>query len=163
MRKHPEPRAGRAPALSLACALALAPLPCAAAPAGGETPGSGPLTGRDLKAIHYVENAHGQLEEWSERLLARLERGLGPRDPEPILDGRADLQTAKIRVTYAGYVDSPRLAALFRALAAAHVERLEAVRARLAGADGSDGAAYRELDARVAELITRIRNWRTNR
>ncbi len=173
MRKPLEPRSGRASVPDLAARLVLRlvlglvlglalspPAAPAAAAASGE---AGPITGHDLKAIHYVENAHGQLEEWTDRLLARLDRGLGAREPEPILDGRAALQTAKIRVTYAGYVDSERLAALFRELSEAHDARLEAVRARLAGADDeAHRALHRELDARVDELITRIRDWRTN-
>ncbi len=83
------------------------------------------LASRHLKAIRYVENAHSQLEEFTDRLLARLERGLGARPSDPILDGRAELQTAKIRVTYAGYVKQDELAALFRELSAAHARRLE--------------------------------------
>lgn len=170
MKKPPEPRPGRAsvpglaPRLALCLVLCLAlstPAAPAAAAASGE---AGPVSGHDLKAIHYVENAHGQLEEWTDRLLARLDRGLGARASEPILDGRADLQTAKIRVTYAGYVDSEPLAGLFRELSRAHTERLDMVRARLGGAGGpAHEAAYRDADARVDELINRIRDWRTNR
>lgn len=139
-----------------------------AAAAGADGTCASP-TGHDLKAIGYVENAHGQLEEWRDRLAARLERGLGPRDPEPILDGRAALQTAKIAITYAGYVDSEPLAELLEELAAAHIARLVALRVRLEDADRAGAspearaATYLELDARIDELMSRVRDWRPDR
>ena len=119
------------------------------------------ITARDLKAIHYVENAHGQLEEFHLRLSSRLREGLGPRPADPVLDGRADLQAQKIRITYAGYAEDPRLKAALRELADAHQRRLEALRARLAGhaADTEDT----ELDERIRELARQIRNWRNHR
>lgn len=116
-------------------------------------------TARDLKTIGYVENAHGQLDEWARRLLARTERGLGPREREPLLDGRARLQVAKLRVTYAGYTHSASLAAAIHALADAHEARLMQLEKSLAGA--ADPQAVAVTSDIIDGAIAKIRNWRT--
>ena len=119
------------------------------------------ITGRDVKTVHYVENAHGQLDEFCERLLHRLERGLGPRDKDPVLDGRADLQVKKISVTYAGYTRSEPLANALAELAEAHQRRLDYVKTTI---DGEvDWQRYAELDEPVQTLIRHIRTWSTSR
>lgn len=180
------PRSPKLAPLALAALLAVAAAPAVSAGAAAAPPPEPTsIHPYDLKLIGYVENAHGQLDEFVARLLARLERDLGPREREPITDGRADLQVAKIRVTYAGRTKSPELAALFHQLADAHEARLARVRERLAAATGPaqpvgppagqaasaapavapDLASLSddELDARVAHLISRVRNWRNSR
>lgn len=119
------------------------------------------ITGRDVKTIHYVENAHGQLDEFCERLLHRLDKGLGPREPDPVLDGRADLQVLKISVTYAGYTRSEPLAKVLTALAEAHQRRLDYVKSTVEGE--VDWQRYAELDAPVQQLIKHIRTWSKSR
>lgn len=115
------------------------------------------ITSRDLKTLHYMENAHGQLEEWSRRLLSRLQRGSGPRDQDPILDGRADLQVKKIEVTYAGYTHTPELAEVLRRLAAAHLERLQALQRMVR--TGADREQFNELDAPIQQLVGLMQSW----
>lgn len=115
------------------------------------------ISAKDLKTLHYMQNAHGQLDEWSLRLLARLERGIGPRAHEPILDGRADLQVKKIAVTYALYAKTPELAATLQELADAHGDRLVALQRMVS--EGPDRGAYERLDQPVQEIVTALRNW----
>lgn len=119
------------------------------------------ITARDLKTLHYVQNAHGQLDEWSFRLLARLQRGDGPRKRDPVFDGRADLQVKKIAVTYAGYTHSEPLRRTLIALVDAHERRLRALQAMLASE--VDAEAFKQLDAPVQELFTALHEWSEQR
>lgn len=116
-----------------------------------------PVNARDLKALHYMENAHGQLEEWSLRLLSRIELGMGPREREPILDGRAVLQVRKIAVTYSGFTRTPALAEALEKLAAAHKARLGAVQAMVE--TGVNRNLYEQLDSEVQDLVGQLRTW----
>lgn len=116
-----------------------------------------PVTARDLKTLQYMENAHGQLEEWTSRLFARLKRDLGPRQGEPVLDGRADLQVQKISVTYAGYTHNDALARLLRELADAEQRRVDTVRRMIR--EGPDEAAWAAADAPVQQIVKFIRDW----
>lgn len=119
------------------------------------------ISARDLKTLHYLQNAHGQLEEWSLRLLARLEQGLGPRSNEPIVNGRADLQVQKIAVTYAGYTQNPALSHALRAVADAHKKRLDGLKSMLQG--GVSRTTYQELDAPVQSLVATLQSWSEKR
>ena len=114
------------------------------------------IDARDLKTLHYMENAHGQLEEWSLRLLSRLELGRGPRDSDPILDGRADLQVKKLAITYASYTKNPQLADALRRLAAAHGQRLAALQSMVA--EGPDRERYLALDREVQLIAQQLRS-----
>lgn len=116
------------------------------------------LDAKDLKTIQYVENAHGQLDEWADRLVARLERGLGPRHSDPVLDGSARFQIKKLRITYAGYAHSPELVEAINALADAHEKRLDALDTMLS--EGVDDARYRAVSGQVDHVIHGIRSWR---
>lgn len=115
------------------------------------------IDARDLKTLQYVENAHGQLEEWASRLYARLNNDMGPRARDPVLDGRADLQVDKLRVTYAGYTHNDALARVLRKLAVAEKRRLDTVRAMIE--TGPDDDAWSAVDAPVQEIVAAIRNW----
>ncbi|MBT8143804.1 MAG: hypothetical protein KJO55_03825 [Gammaproteobacteria bacterium] len=119
---------------------------------------SADLSAKDLKTIHYIENAHGQLDEWADRLVARLERGLGPRQSDPMLDGRARFQIKKLRITYAGYTHSPELVEAINVLADAHERRLNALDTMLRY--GVDQTRYRAVSAEVESVIRGIRSWR---
>ena len=119
------------------------------------------ISARDLKTLDYVENAHGQLEEWTGRLYHRLENGLGPREHDPLLDGRADLQVQKISVTYAGYTHNAALADVLHELSAAEQKRLDAVRRMID--DGIDEKAWRDLSEPVHRYMTFLREWREQR
>ncbi len=119
------------------------------------------IDARDLKTLHYMENAHGQLEEWSLRLLSRLENGLGPRDDDPILNGRADLQVQKIAITYAGYTRTAPLGARLRDLAEAHQARLDALKRMVAA--GPDRSVYENHDAPVQAHVQTLRQWSQKR
>lgn len=115
------------------------------------------ITAKDVKTLHYVENAHGQLDEFCARLLHRLDRGLGPRESDPVLDGRADLQVKKISVTYAGYTKTKPLANALAQLADAHQRRLDYVKTTL---DGEvDWQRYAELNEPVQALMNELRKW----
>jgi hypothetical protein len=116
-----------------------------------------PVTARDLKTLQYMENAHGQLEEWTSRLFSRLQNQLGPRAPDPMLDGRADLQVQKISVTYAGYTQTEPLARLLRDLADAEQRRVDTVRAMIR--EGPDESAWAAANAPVQQLVQFIRDW----
>lgn len=143
---------------ALLSALALTPVQAAAPDQHALASLSGvTITARDLKTLHYMENAHGQLEEWSRRLLSRLEQGMGPREKDPILDGRADLQVQKIAVTYAGYTKTPQLAVTLRQLADAHAKRLAALQ-RMVDA-GADRTRYDSLDAPVQRVVAALNRW----
>ncbi len=119
------------------------------------------ITARDLKALHYVQNAHGQLDEWSFRLLSRLHKGQGPRSNDPILDGRADLQVQKIAVTYAGYTHSEPLRRTLLALADAHEKRLRVLQAM--SVSEADTESFKKLNAPVQELVAALRLWSEQR
>ncbi|NND61085.1 MAG: hypothetical protein HKN49_12540 [Gammaproteobacteria bacterium] len=119
------------------------------------------ITARDLKALHYVQNAHGQLNEWSFRLLSRLHSGQGPRSNDPIFDGRADLQVKKIGVTYAGYTHSEPLRRTLAALAEAHAKRLRVLQAM--SVSDVDAKSFKKLNAPVQELVTALREWSEKR
>ncbi len=119
------------------------------------------ITARDLKALHYMQNAHGQLDEWSFRLLSRLQNGQGPRERDPIFDGRADLQVKKIAVTYAGYTHSEPLRQTLIALADAHEKRLRALQAMTV--NEVDAETFNKLNAPVRELVTALREWSEQR
>lgn len=119
------------------------------------------LTARDIKTLHYVQNAHGQLDEWSFRLLSRLHTGQGPREREPILDGRADLQVQKIAVTYAGYTHSDALKETLSALADAHEKRLRVLQAMTVSE--VDSEKFKKLNAPVQELVAALREWSEKR
>lgn len=119
------------------------------------------ITARDLKALHYVQNAHGQLDEWSFRLLSRLHTGQGPRANDPIFDGRADLQVRKIAVTYAGYTKSEPLRRTLIALAGAHEKRLRVLQAM--SVSGSDPETFKKLNVPVQELVAELRKWSEQR
>jgi len=116
-----------------------------------------PVTARDLKTLQYMENAHGQLEEWTSRLFARLKNGVGPRAPDPMLDGRADLQVQKISVTYAGYTHNEALARVLRELAEVEQRRVDAVREMIR--EGPDESAWAAADAPVQQIVQFIRDW----
>lgn len=123
--------------------------------------GAAEVSAKDIKTLHYVENAHSQLDEFCQRLLHRLDRGLGPRDSEPVLDGRADLQVKKISVTYAGYTKTKPLANALAQLADAHQRRLDYVKTAL---DGEvDWQRYAEFDENVQVLMTELRKWSNKR
>ncbi|NNF52004.1 MAG: hypothetical protein HKN59_06170 [Gammaproteobacteria bacterium] len=119
------------------------------------------LTARDIKTLHYVQNAHGQLDEWSFRLLSRLKKGQGPREREPILDGRADLQVQKIAVTYAGYTHTDALKETLAALADAHEKRLRVLQAMTVS--DVDAERFKKLNAPVQELVAALREWSEKR
>lgn len=119
------------------------------------------ITARDLKTLHYMENAHGQLEEWSKRLLSRLENGMGPRGKDPVLDGRADLQVQKIAITYASYTHNDALSDTLRYLAQAHRARLSALQSMVDA--GPDRQRFEMLSTPVTELITELRTWSEKR
>ena len=119
------------------------------------------INARDLKTLHYVQNAHGQLDEWSFRLLSRLHTGQGPREKDPILDGRADLQVKKIAVTYAGYTHSPALKEMLAALAGAHEKRLRVLQAMTVS--DVDPEKFKKLNAPVQELVAALREWSEKR
>lgn len=119
------------------------------------------ITARDLKALHYVQNAHGQLDEWSFRLLSRLHSGEGPRANDPIFDGRADLQVQKIAVTYAGYTKSEPLRRALIALAGAHEKRLRVLQAM--SVSEADPETFKKLNAPVQELVAELRKWSEQR
>lgn len=116
------------------------------------------LDAKDLKTMQYVENAHGQLDEWADRLVARLQSGLGPRQADPMLDGRARFQVKKLRITYAGYAHSPELIEAINVLADAHEQRLNALDTMLRY--GVDQARYRAVSGEVDKVIRGIRSWR---
>lgn len=120
-----------------------------------------PIDARDLKTLHYLENAHGQLEEWSKRLLSRLENGMGPRTKDPVLDGRADLQVQKIQITYASYTKNHALSQSLQHLAQAHRDRLTALQAMVDS--GADRNQFDALSTPVNELITDLRTWSKKR
>lgn len=153
----------RCTALLCACSLLLAGTTAAAKAVEGAPEThyaaleSAHINARDLKTLHYVENAHGQLEEWSGRLFARLKNGLGPREPDPMLDGRADLQVQKISVTYAGYTHTEPLARLLRELADAEQRRVDAVRKMID--EGPNEAAWAAVNAPVQHIVNFIRDW----
>lgn len=137
-----------------------------ASAADGETTvvaslGATAITSRDLKTLHYVQNAHGQLEEWSFRLLSRLQKGEGPRQRDPIFDGRADLQVQKIAVTYAGYTHSEPLRETLIALADAHEKRLRVLQAMTVSE--VDANTFKKLNAPVQELVAALREWSEQR
>lgn len=115
------------------------------------------LTAKDLKTIQYVENAHGQLDEWADRFVARLKRGLGPRERDPILDGRARFQVEKLRVTYAGYTSNPELTKAIKLLAIAHERRLHVVDSMRHY--GIDRERYLTVSAEVDGVMGAIRTW----
>ncbi|NNF60520.1 MAG: hypothetical protein HKO55_03375 [Gammaproteobacteria bacterium] len=117
------------------------------------------IDARDLKAIGYVENAHGQIDEWSDRIIARLQQGMDARGNSPIVDGRARFQVQKLRVTYAGYTRNKALIDAINLLAAAHERRLDAVDEMLRS--GVDEQRYEATSDEVDELIAAIRNWRS--
>lgn len=119
------------------------------------------INARDLKALHYVQNAHGQLDEWSFRLLSRLQTGEGPRERDPIFDGRADLQVQKIAVTYAGYTHSAPLRNTLTALADAHEKRLRVLQAM--SVSEVDAEKFKKLNAPVQELVAALREWSEKR
>lgn len=119
------------------------------------------ITARDIKTLHYVQNAHGQLDEWSFRLLSRLHSGQGPREGDPIFDGRADLQVQKIAVTYAGYTRSAPLRNTLTALADAHEKRLRVLQAMTLSE--VDAEKFRKLNAPVQELVAALRKWSEQR
>lgn len=119
------------------------------------------ITARDLKTLHYVQNAHGQLDEWSLRLLSRLYKGEGPRERDPILDGRADLQVRKIAVTYAGYTHSEPLRTTLLALAEAHEKRLRVLQAMTISE--FDAGKFSKLNAPVQELVAALQKWSEQR
>lgn len=137
--------------------------------AGASEGGSGPLaelnateiTARDLKTLHYMQNAHGQLDEWSFRLISRLRKGEGPRARDPIFDGRADLQVKKIAVTYAGYTHSEPLRQSLIALADAHEKRLRALQAM--AASDVDINSFEKLNAPVQQLVAALLEWSERR
>ncbi len=120
-----------------------------------------PIDARDLKTLHYLENAHGQLEEWTSRLLSRLENGMGPRDKDPVLDGRADLQVQKIAITYASYTTNDALSHALKHLAQAHRIRLTALQTMVE--TGADRNQFEELSTPVTELISELRTWSKKR
>lgn len=121
--------------------LAFVVLTCAAAAAAGSDDialqelqtslSATELTPRDIAAIGYVENMHAQLEHWADSLITRLERGLGPRRTDPMLDGRAHFQVKKLRLTYPGYSQSPSLAKAIVLLAERHEQRLVQIEAMM--------------------------------
>ncbi|NNF15093.1 MAG: hypothetical protein HKN70_00025 [Gammaproteobacteria bacterium] len=119
------------------------------------------INARDLKTLHYMENAHGQLEEWSNRLLSRLENGMGPRGKDPVLDGRADLQVQKIAITYASYTHNDALSETLRHVAQAHRTRLTALQSMVDA--GPDRQQFELLSDSVNELITELRTWSEKR
>lgn len=112
---------------------------------------------RDLKAVGYVENAHGQLDEWTNRLVSRLELGVGPRKSDPIIDGRSSLQVSKLRITYAGYAKSPAVIGAIYALADAHERRLALAGQMLDSRVDRD--SYAALSQDIEHLIQIIRTW----
>lgn len=120
-----------------------------------------PIDARDLKTLHYMENAHGQLEEWTGRLLSRLENGMGPRDKDPVLDGRADLQVQKIAITYASYTTNDALSHALKDLAHAHRIRLTALQTMVE--TGADRNQIEGLSTPVTELISELRTWSKKR
>lgn len=117
------------------------------------------LTARDLKTLHYVENAHSQLELWATRLIARLEMGLAPRQNDPMLDGRAYFEVQKLRHTYAGTTRSPALASAIRQLADRHERRLAEIQGMMRF--GVDRAAFASTSHEVGHVIDAIRDWRS--
>lgn len=117
-----------------------------------------PRTAHDLKAVTYIENAHSQLDEWGNRLVARLERGIGPRQSDPLVDGRARFQVKKLRVTYNRYAHSGALKKAINALADAHAARLDALDAML-NTNVADTTRFAEATATVNQRIREIRNW----
>ena len=119
------------------------------------------IDARDLKTLHYLENAHGQLEEWSNRLLSRLENGMGPRNKEPVLDGRADLQVQKIAITYASYTKNDVLSQALQHLAQAHRTRLTALQTMVE--TGANRNEFDELSTPVIQLINELRTWSKKR
>ena len=119
------------------------------------------IDAKALKTLGYVQNAHGQLDEWSLRLMARMGRGLGPRERDPILDGRADLQVKKIAVTYAGYTDNAALADVLAALATAHGRRLAAVTSMVG--NGTDPETFAALNVPIERIRAHLAHWSEQR
>ncbi|MBT8136562.1 MAG: hypothetical protein KJO54_06080 [Gammaproteobacteria bacterium] len=110
----------------------------------------------DQEIIKAVEHAHLQLDRWATRLMYRIERGAGPRQSDPLLDGRAHLMVTKMRANYAAAAGSRKLAVAIHHLADAHEDRLRSldamlrrgvVRQPLRPDDESIASAFRELSA----------------
>jgi hypothetical protein len=117
-----------------------------------------PLTRDDLKAFRRIENAHGQIQEWTAMLAARLRAGERPRQPDPALDGRAAGQIARMQEIYAGTAATPIVTRAFGALADADRARLRALSEMTTSV--FDPTRYHCLDAAVSRIWEAILTWR---
>lgn len=109
----------------------------------------------DLATIQYVERTHLQLDRWGASLVSRIEQHKGPRQSNPVLDGRYSLAVKKLRRTYAGMAQSPQLAAAIHALADTHERRLQELERTLRS--GVDRQQFSVTTVQASRAMNQIR------
>jgi hypothetical protein len=112
----------------------------------------------DRAAYDLAEGAGDLLNGWCKAAVITRRKGDALADDDPILDGRAEAEIARLRQAL-DLAETAELVAVLSDLATAHEERLRAV------VEGKKFAAKRYLraDRKVAELSFGLHRWRQHR